>query len=141
VTRCFWLVLFAILLIRLETAVPQDDAKALMPHDAVWSMRYDSKLDGEVTGKPADAVRWALTVRNDRISGSLAGLKPGDPADHRVAGEIVAGKPPILLLRQDGPNGLVCYYTGRRVEEGKVIGTWFDNRGAAGDFEMTVEKK
>jgi len=104
-------------------------------------MRYDSKLDGEVTGKPADAVRWALTVRNDRISGSLADMKPGDPKDHRVAGEIVAGKPPIMLLRQDGPNGLVCYYTGRRVEAEKVVGTWFDNRGSAGDFEMTMEKK
>jgi hypothetical protein len=103
-------------------------------------MRYDDKLDGEVTGKSADAVRWALTVRNDRISGSLAGLKAGDPSDHRIAGEIVAGKPAIIMLRQDGPRGLVCYYTGKRVEEGKVVGTWFDNRGKSGDFEMGIEK-
>ena len=140
-TRCSSLAVIAIVLIQINTATSHDEPSVLLLREAVWSMRYDSKLDGEVTGNPADAVRWALTVRNDRISGSLADMKPGDPKDHRVAGEIVTGKPPILLLRQDGPNGLVCYYTGRRVEEGKVIGTWFDNRGSAGDFEMTIEKK
>ena len=121
---------------------PADDTpKPLLPGEAVWVMRYDAKLDGEVTGKPADAVRWAFTVRNDRVSGGLAGLKAGDPADHRIAGEVVPGRPPIVLLRQDGPKGLVCYYTGRLIEEGRVVGTWFDNRGKAGDFEMVIEKK
>ena len=139
-TRRSVLAVVAILIVRIPSAISHDEPSAPLLREAVWSMRYDSKLDGEVTGKPADAVRWALTVRNDRISGSLAGMKPGDPADHRVAGEIVAGKPPIMLLRQDGPNGLVCYYTGRRVEESKVIGTWFDNRGSAGDFEMVLER-
>jgi hypothetical protein len=118
-----------------------DPPKSLLPAEAVWIMRYDAKLDGQVNGKPEDAVRWAFTVRNDRISGSLAGLKVGDPSDHRVAGEVVPGKPPIVMLRQDGPKGLVCYYTGQRVEEGRVVGTWFDNRGKAGDFEMVIEKK
>jgi hypothetical protein len=123
-------------------AARADDApKPLLPAEAVWVMRYDAKLDGEVTGRPADAVRWAFAVRNDRVSGGLAGAKSGDPADHRVAGEVVAGSPPIILLRQDGPKGLVCYYTGKRVEGGRVVGTWFDNRGKAGDFEMVVEQK
>jgi hypothetical protein len=119
----------------------EDAPKALLPAEAVWAMRYDARLDGEVTGKSADAVRWAFAVRNDRVSGGLAGLKPGDPTDHRIAGEVVPGGPPIVLLRQDGPKGLVCFYTGKRVEEGRVVGTWFDNRGKAGDFEMVVEAK
>ncbi len=118
-----------------------DAPKPLLPAAGIWVMHYDAKLDGEVTGKPADAVRWAFIVRNERISGSLAGLKAGDPSDHRIAGEIATGKPPIIMLRQDGPGGLVCYYTGKHIEEGKIIGTWFDNRGKSGDFEMTIEAK
>src|SRR3954451_21585649 len=89
--------------------------KPLLPAEAVWVMRYDAKLDGVVTGQPADAVRWAFAVRNDRVSGGLAGLKAGAPSDPRIAGEVVPGGPPIVLLRQDGPKGLVCFYTGRRV--------------------------
>ncbi len=66
-------------------------------------MRYDDKVDGEVQAKPGSEVRWKLSVRNDRISGSLADKKETDPTNHRLAGEIVAGNPPILTLRQDGP--------------------------------------
>jgi hypothetical protein len=128
-----------VILLVLPSAARTENPKPILPTEAVWSMRYDDKLDGEVTGKPADAVRWSFTVRNDRIAGSLAGLKPGDPSDHRIAGEVVAGKPPIVMLRQDGPRGLVCYYTGKLVE-GKVVGTWFDNRGKSGDFEMVIVK-
>ena len=135
-----WLVRLAALA-AVAPAAAEDAPKPLLPAEAVWVMRYDAKLDGEVTGLPADAVRWAFTVRNDRVSGGLADLKPADPTDHRIAGEVVPGGPPIVLLRQDGPKGLVCYYTGRRVDADRVVGTWFDNRGKAGDFEMVVEKK
>lgn len=135
-----WLIRIAALIL-VAPAQADDASKPLLPAEAVWAMRYDARLDGEVTGKPADAVRWAFTVRNDRVAGGLAGLRAGDPTDHRIAGEVVPGTPPIVMLRQDGPKGLVCYYTGKRVEEGRVVGTWFDNRGKAGDFEMVVEKK
>lgn len=128
-------------LVFMAPAFADDAPKPLLPAEAVWAMRYDAKLDGEVTGKPGDAVRWQFTVRNDRVAGNLADHKPGDPADHRIAGEVVPGSPPIIMLRQDGPKGLVCYYTGKRVEEGRVVGTWFDNRGKSGDFEMVIEKK
>jgi len=124
-----------------STLVADEAPKPLLPLHAIWSMRYDSKLDGVVTGKLADAVRWEFTLRNDRVSGGLAGSKPGDPNDHRMAGEAVPGKPAILSLRQDGPKGLVCYYTGKQMDDGRYAGTWFDNRGTSGDFEMIVEKK
>lgn len=132
------LVVLALAAIPLKADEPP---RPLLQAEAVWVMRYDAKLDGQVTGKAEDGVRWALAVRNDRISGSLADHKPGDSTDYRIAGEVVSGKPPIVMLRQDGPKGLVCYYTGQRVEEGRVVGTWFDNRGKAGDFEMVIEKK
>ena len=128
-------------LVVVAPTLADDPPKALLPAEAVWVMRYDAKLDGEVTGKPTDAVRWQFTVRNERVAGNLADRKPGDPADHRIAGEVAPGSPPIVMLRQDGPKGLVCYYTGKRVDEGRVVGTWFDNRGKSGDFELVIEKK
>jgi hypothetical protein len=118
-----------------ETPMPS------LPGDAVWVMQYDDKLDGKTEGKPGSEVRWRLSVRNDRIGGSLADLKVGDAKDHRLAGEIANGKPPIVVLRQDGPNGLVCYYSGKRIEERRIVGTWFDNRGGSGDFDFRVEVK
>jgi hypothetical protein len=67
-------------------------------------------VDGELKAKPGGEVRWRLSARNDRISGHLHGRKEGGPADHRLSGEVVAGKPPVVSLRQDGPKGLVCFY-------------------------------
>lgn len=130
-------VLFAFLNFPVRAA---DDAP-LLPAEAVWVMHYDDKLDGEVHAKPGGEVRWKLSVRNDRIAGSLADKKETDPTNHHLAGEIVAGKPPVLSLRQDGPKGLVCYYTGKKVAADKIAGTWFDNRGSSGDFELVMEIK
>lgn len=118
-----------------------EPAKPLLPAEAVWVMQYDDKLDGEVHPKPGGEVRWKLSVRNDRIAGSLAGTKDADPANHHLAGEIATGSPPIVSLRQDGPRGLVCYYTGKRVAADRIVGTWYDNRGGSGDFEFNIEKK
>src|SRR3954471_21888028 len=87
-------------------------AAPLLPAEGVWVLRYDDKVDGELKAKPGAAVRWRLSVRNDRVAGRLDGPKEGDPADHRMSGEAVAGKPPVVSLRQDGPKGLVCYYAG-----------------------------
>jgi hypothetical protein len=119
----------------------EETPKALLPSEAIWVMRYDDKVDGEVHSKSGGEVRWKLSVRNDRISGSLVGKKEADPSDHHISGEIVAGNPPIVSLRQDGPKGLVCFYIGKRTAADRIVGTWYDNRGAAGDFEFTIEKK
>jgi hypothetical protein len=112
-----------------------------MPSDAVWVMKYDDKLDGEVNAKLGRDIRWRIAMRNDRVAGCLADLKEGDPQDHKLAGEVATGKSPIVHIRQDGPGGLTCYYTGKFVGADRVVGTWFDNRGGSGDFEMSVEKK
>jgi hypothetical protein len=118
----------------------EDPPAPLIPTESVWVMRYDDKLDGEVKATPGGGVRWKLSARNDRLSGSLAGRRDADPTDHRLSGEVVAGQPPIVALRQDGPLGLVAYYTGKRVAVDRIVGTWYDNRGGSGDFEFTVEK-
>jgi hypothetical protein len=123
------------------TCSADEAPQPLLPAEAIWVMRYDDKVDGELHAKPGSEVRWKLSVRNDRISGSLADKKETDPTNHHLAGEIVPGNPPILTLRQDGPKGLVCYYTGKRIAPERIVGTWYDNRGASGDFEFLVEKK
>jgi hypothetical protein len=125
-----------------DSRLGADDAlQILLPPEAVWIMRYDDKLDGELHAKPGGEVMWKLSVRNNRIGGSLAGKKEADPTDHHLTGEIVQGTPAIVSLRQDGPKGLVCYYAGKRVSADRVVGTWYDNRGGAGDFEFILEKK
>jgi hypothetical protein len=116
-----------------------DEPPGLLPPDANWIMHYDSKLDGKLDGH--GEVRWKIAVRNNRMSGRLADAKEHEPSGHHLAGEIAAGRPPIVFLRQDGPKGLVCYYSGRRSAENQIAGTWFDNRGNSGDFELTIETK
>jgi hypothetical protein len=135
------LLAFIICLNTTTQTIADDAPRPLLPGEAIWVMRYDDKLDGELHAKPGGEVRWKLSVRNDRIAGSLAGMKEADPTDHHLAGEIVPGNPPIVSLRQDGPKGLVCYYTGKRIAADRIVGTWYDNRGAAGDFEFIIDKK
>jgi hypothetical protein len=116
-------------------AGPKEGAEPLLS-DGVWVMKYDDRLDGKVESKPDSDVRWRLTVSKDKVSGKLDNGK-----GHSLAGEVVDGKPPIIFLRQEGPRGLVCYYSGKLVENGRLVGTWFDNRGGSGDFEMRPEAK
>jgi hypothetical protein len=56
-------------------------------------------------------------------------------------GEIVEGKAPVLVLRHDGFNGYVSFWTGKLASEERIVGTWVDNQGQAGDFEATLQKK
>lgn len=114
--------------------------KPLLPQAGIWKMRYDGKVDGELSGKVSDDVQWKFAMRNNHVTGSLVGLKEGDASDHKIAGEVVEGKPAILFLRQDGPKGLVCFYSGKRLDDGRFTGTWFDNRGNSGDFELIEQK-
>ena len=124
-----------------SVALGDEPPKPLLAPAGIWIMRYDSKLDGKLDDNSHGEVRWKIAVRNNRISGGLAEAKEKDPSDHRLAGEIAVGKPPIAFMRQDGPRGLVCYYSGKLVAENRVAGTWFDNRGNSGDFELAVERK
>ena len=46
-----------------------------------------------------------------------------------------------MVLCQEGPNGYVCRHVGRAGDDGRIVGTWFDNRGMSGDFELVPERK
>jgi hypothetical protein len=117
----------------LPPAYGDDAPKQLLAADARWKMRFDFRLDGEL--KDAEETKsHRLTVRNNRITGRTV---EGDS----LAGEIVDGEIPVVTLRQDGPEGFVCFYCGKRLKEGHIVGTWFNSRGQSGDFELVLEKK
>jgi hypothetical protein len=104
---------FMVVLIQSRPASAAEGTEPLLT-EGVWVMKYDDKLDAKVESKPDSDVRWKLTVSKDKVSGSLANAR-----GHSLAGEVVQGKPPIIFLRQEGPRGLVCYYSGKLVEKGK----------------------
>ena len=120
-----------------QPTIAADQSTPLGNSHAVRVMRYDSKLDGQLKPK-SGVVKWRMSIRNNRVTGELATLPVGSSKQHQLSGEVASGKSPIVTLRQDGPNNLTCYYTGRLVSEGKIVGTWYDNRGGEGDFELSV---
>jgi hypothetical protein len=109
----------------------------------VWELRYDFKVDGELKDENETKPRWRIAVVNNHITGVQAETKEGDTNIHRLTGEVVDGETPAVFLRQDGqqPKGYVSFHTGLRVDEGRIVGTWYDTRGKSGDFELTVVKK
>ena len=112
-----------------ERASASENAKPLLPASAVWTMRWDLALDGEL--KNASEIQGhKLTVRNNRIV-----MNAGE-----IIGEIVDGKFPIVTLRQDHARGFIAFYIGKRTMEGHIEGTWFNTFGQSGDFDLILEK-
>lgn len=120
----------------------QEPAKPLLPPGSTWKMRFDAQLDG-VLKDPLETPEGSMTVRNNRIVATAIRFDIKDI----MTGEIVPGVDgghPIVMFRQDGdknPKGFVVFYTGRLVEEGKIVGTWVNNGKSAGDFELVMVKK
>jgi len=119
----------------------QEPAKLLLPWESTWKMRFDKQLDGVLKDplEPPEGT-MTMTVRNNRI------VVTGKRNDI-MTGEIVPGVDggfPIVMFRGDPDkilNGPVLFYTGRLVEEGKIVGTWVSNGKLAGDFELVMVKK
>ena len=120
----------------------QEPANPLLPPESTWKMRFDGQLDG-VLKDPLETPAGTMTVRNNRI---VATATRGEIKD-TMTGEIVPaadGGFPIVMFRQDGdtkPKGFVVFYTGRLVEQGKIVGTWVNNGKSAGDFELIMVRK
>jgi len=138
---CLFVVCIGVLAVG-KAFVPARDGpaeKRLLP-DGIWRIRYDRKLDGKLSDDEPIAGRWQFTVINNQITGISA--KPEERKLNRSSGEIVPGKPPIVFWRMDslGVKGYVWFSCGRLVEEGKIVGTWYDTNGASGDFEFVFER-
>jgi hypothetical protein len=117
------------------------EAKPLLPDNVVWLIRYDYVLDGVLRGEVSES-RWRFEVHDNHITGTPISDKEGNPEEqHRITGEVVDGRVPLLSLRQAGLTGYVCFTSGRRVGAERFAGTWYDNAGWAGDFEMMRDNK
>jgi hypothetical protein len=109
----------------------QGAVKELLPAQATWTHRWDAILDGKLKDpKEADI---EMSVRNNRITGKGA-------QDGRWTGEIVPGKVPVVMIRQDGP-GFTVFSCGKLVKEGHIVGTSYSTKGGSGDFELVLKKK
>ncbi len=111
--------------------------------NAVWVFRHDTELSGGL-GAHGQAF-WRLAVRSNRILGGPDAPRETAYENHHISGEIsgggAAGDTPVVSLRQEGPNGYVSLHVGRANDDGRIVGTWFDNRGMSGDFELVPEHK
>jgi hypothetical protein len=110
----------------------QDPSKQVLPADATWKHRWDYRLDGEL--KEPHQTTLELSVRNNHITGR-------HDARGRWAGEIVPGKVPVVMLRQDSDPGFVVFYCGKLVEKGRIVGTFYNTAGESGDFEIVLERE
>jgi hypothetical protein len=112
-------------------------SKNLLPANAVWERRLDERLDGRLRGKILKD-KFRIMVRNNKLTGH----PEGDKRRAQVAGEIVAGQPPIVYWRQDNNNPELRPYTqifsGKLVAEGRIVGTWYGTTGRSGDFELVL---
>ncbi len=125
-----------------STGAQEPKDTGLLPGNAVWVRRLDTKLDGKLQGEIA-AEEWRVIVKNDKLSGHpLEGKK----SRAELSGEVVDGQgdsPPVVHWRQDNSNikGYTQVFSGHRVEVGRIVGTWYDTDGRSGDFELVLQKK
>lgn len=107
---------------------------ALLPAEGAWKMRFDYRLDGELKdAKDRGGAPLRLKVDKGHIT-----CRDGK---FSFTGEVVAGKVPIINLRQDGPDGFVSFYTGKLVKKGRIVGTWYNTIDRSGDFELVLQEK
>ncbi|MEQ8785340.1 MAG: hypothetical protein RIC55_03540 [Pirellulaceae bacterium] len=112
------------------------DLPPAFPESAVWKAELDSKLDGQLEATTSQ------TLVLDSASGRIIG-RPRDRgrerAEHSLfTGQVIVGSPPVVSLRQDEQSGYTAVYSGRLVAKGRIVGSYVDNQGAAGDWSLTL---
>ena len=106
----------------------------------VWQVGFDHKLDGKV--EAGDSPLLVLDVVNGRLTGHYRERRAAGKENRSLfAGSVIAGTPPIVTLRQDDPLGYTAIYSGRLVSSDRVVGSYVDNRGFAGDWSLTLASK
>ena len=66
-----------------------------------------------------------------------------DRYDKTIWRPMLSALPDQRFLRQDNLNikGYVAFFSGKLVEKGRVVGTYYHSLGGSGDFEMVLQKK
>jgi len=121
----------------------QEKAEApRLPEDAKWDLKRDFKIDGKLEDAQ-DAV-LQLKGKGNLLSGHFVDKKAlGEDNDSAFSGEVVTREKSLLILRQehkDKDGTYVVIHTGHLVGENHYRGTWHDNAGKSGDFELKGSK-
>lgn len=117
-------------------AAPQPDPD--LPWEADWDFRRDTKLDGKV-GNGAGEYRLRLYDCGQGWNGRTFWK---ERAEFDLTAEVTrpANGGTVVLLRVQDNAGCVLY-VGSRGKDGVYTGTWHDNRGNAGDWDMKLWKE
>src|SRR2546423_614741 len=104
----------------------------------VWELKYDRELNGRLDGDTRGG-DLKLTAKKNVITAAPSGgdLTRGD----KWSGLFIVGRVTLIQLREDGLNGYARVLSGKQVNHGPFLGTWHDNDGGSGDFELTLKKK
>jgi hypothetical protein len=123
----------------LLTVSGQPAGESLLPKHSIWKLRYDNTLDGKLENPSETQVRFS--VINNRVIGKS--LDQTWQAKTQYSGEIAFGKHALVVLRQDNDeNNYTCIWSGRFHDKGRrIVGTFHDNHGTSGDFEMIFERE
>lgn len=108
-----------------------------LPERGIWEMEYDVVLDGRLEETRTHAL--VLSTANVRIMGHYENhFADGQDNDSIFTGSLLTGPVPIVTLQQDDRPHYTAFYSGRLVEPGRVVGSYADNHGHAGDWALTL---
>lgn len=121
---------------------PAKVAAPRLPEDAKWLLHRDFKIDGKL--EDAQETRLHLKGKGNQLSGYYVDKKAlGVVNETAYTLEVVTREKPLLILRgehKDTESTYVIIHAGHLVGENHYRGTWHDNAGNAGDFELKVSK-
>jgi len=118
------------------------------PVDAKWDLIRDFKIDGKLEETENNMLQ--LKTQGNRLVGHFLDKKAAGKVNESIfSGEVATREKPLLILRQDGKfhksfpghELYVAIYTGHLVAANHYRGTWHDNAGGSGEFELKVSKQ
>ncbi|MBI4537009.1 MAG: hypothetical protein HY712_03505 [candidate division NC10 bacterium] len=99
-----------------------------------WDASYDMTMDGILSKEavlPIDLVHQAGGLNGKANEGA-----PANEKSSLFEGGVTEGTPESIVLRQI-KGAYIATMVGKVESERKIVGTWTDNEGHSGDFEMT----
>ena len=127
-----------------KVAAPVQDKAPRLPEASKWDLTRDYKIDGKLEdNQNIQQTPLTLLVQGNQLSGHYLDRKAGGENNNSTfSGEIVTREKSLLILRQEGKKDgtYVVIHTGHQIGENHYRGTWHDNSGQSGDFELKIAK-
>ncbi len=114
------------------------DASALgIPDRGTWKAEVDNELDGVI--REANTRLFVLESVNNALVGHYIDREVGGAENCSIfTGQAIPGATVLVTLRQDDRTDYTALYTGRCVSASRIVGSYVDNRGGAGDWSLTL---